>query len=88
MNGSFSLKKVLRALYPDEKELDYSRLEGVHNGKEAAIAYALICIGDGSCDTDTVLKELDAYCALDTLALVKLHEKLLLSLDSAAYADI
>lgn len=76
MNGGFSLKKVLHSLYPDDEELDYNRLCGVHNGKEAAIAYAMITAGGSDIDADIVLAELDAYCALDTLALVKLHEKL------------
>lgn len=76
MNGSFSLKKVLRALYPDDEALDYRHLDGVHNGKEASCAYAMMTIGAGDCDADAVIRELDAYCALDTYALVKLHEKL------------
>lgn len=76
MNGSFSLKKVLRALYPDDESLDYRHLDGVHNGKEAASAYAMITLGADGCDVSDVLRELDAYCALDTYALVKLYEKL------------
>lgn len=76
MNGSFSLKKVLRALYPDDEALDYNKLCGVHNGKEAAVAYAMITAGAKDYDVNEVLSELDAYCTLDTLALVKLYEKL------------
>ena len=67
---------MLRALYPDDEALDYRHLDGVHNGKEAACAYAMMTIGAGECDADAVIRELDAYCALDTYALVKLHEKL------------
>ena len=36
MGGSFSIKSVLPALFPDDPELDYHNLEGrVHNGGEA-----------------------------------------------------
>ena len=35
INGSFSIKSVLPALYPDDPALDYHNLKGVHNGSEA-----------------------------------------------------
>ena len=35
MGGSFSIKSVLPAIFPDDPELDYHNLEGVHNGGEA-----------------------------------------------------
>ncbi len=35
MGGSFSIKSVLPALFPDDPRLDYHALEGVHNGSEA-----------------------------------------------------
>ena len=34
MGGSFSIKSVLPAIFPDDPELDYHNLEGVHNGGE------------------------------------------------------
>ena len=36
MQGSFSIKYVLPALFPNDPELDYHNLDGVHNGAEAA----------------------------------------------------
>ena len=80
MNGSFSLKKVLAALYPDDSELDYKRLSGVHNGQEAQIAYSAISAG-GTADAKTLLSELDKYCSLDTLALYKIYQKLCAAAD-------
>ena len=35
MGGSFSIKSVLPAIFPNDPELDYHNLEGVHNGSEA-----------------------------------------------------
>ena len=75
MEGSYSIKYVLPALYPDDPELDYHNLEGVHNGSEASETFLrmrdmepaerLIC-----------REELLKYCGLDTLAMVRVWEKL------------
>ena len=35
MGGSFSIKSVLPAIFPNDKSLDYKNLEGVQNGSEA-----------------------------------------------------
>ncbi len=76
MLGANSLKAVLHALYPEEKELDYKNLEGIHNGKEAAVSYAMAATGDFSPEfSDTVVEELLRYCSLDTLALIKILQK-------------
>ena len=40
MGGSNSIKRVLPALFPDDPELDYHSLDGVHNGSEAMAVYA------------------------------------------------
>ena len=77
MKGGCSLKAVLHALYPDSRELDYANLEGVHNGQEATTVYAAMCASPESFpNMDEILSDLEKYCALDTLALVKLLEKL------------
>ncbi len=76
MKGACSLKAVLRALYPDDEKLDYKRLSGVHNGQEATTVYAALSAYPGEFDEQTILRELEDYCSLDTLALVKLMEKL------------
>ena len=38
MQGSYSIKYVLPALFPNDPSLDYHNLEGVHNGSEASAA--------------------------------------------------
>ena len=76
MNGSFSIKHVLPALYPDDPELDYSNLDGsVHNGGEAMTIYPRIA-KMSPVEADAARKALLEYCKLDTLAMVKVWEKL------------
>ena len=76
MNGSFSIKHVLPALYPDDPELDYSNLEGsVHNGGDAMTIYPQIAQMTPA-EADSARKSLLKYCKLDTLAMVKVWEKL------------
>jgi len=75
MGGSFSIKSVLPALYPDDPELDYHNLEGVHNGAEAMNIFPQI----KNMPPDEQLaarKNLLAYCKLDTYAMVKVWEAL------------
>lgn len=77
MKGACSLKAVLRALYPDNDDLDYTKLSGVHNGQEATTVYAAMCADPESFETkEEVMAELEKYCALDTIALARLLEKL------------
>ncbi len=40
MQGSFSIKYVLPALFPNDPDLDYHNLPVVHNGEEASFAYS------------------------------------------------
>ena len=76
MAGSFSIKYVLPALYPDDPSLDYHNLELVHNGSEAMNSYATL--GDLSREEQAHVRErLLRYCELDTYAMVKIYEKLL-----------
>ena len=74
MEGSYSIKYVLPALYPDDPELDYSNLDLIHNGGEASEAF--LSLKD---KTPEEQKEIRAglleYCKLDTLAMVKIWEK-------------
>ena len=74
MHGSFSIKYVLPALYPDDPELDYSNLELVHRGDEAANAF--VGLKDKTpAEQEEIRKALLKYCRLDTLAMVKIWEK-------------
>lgn len=80
MGGSFSIKSVLPALFPDDPELDYHNLEGVHNGGEAMSIYPLI--KDMSPEEQAIArKNLLKYCELDTYAMVKVWWKLLEEMD-------
>ena len=73
MNGSFSIKHVLPALQPD---LSYDDLEGtVHNGGEAMTIYPQIAKMSPA-DAAAAQKSLLEYCKLDTLAMVRVWEKL------------
>lgn len=75
MQGSYSIKYVLPALFPNDPELDYHNLPVVHNGGEAMSMFA---------ELEKYTKEeqkkirdgLLQYCKLDTYAMVKIWEKL------------
>ena len=75
MEGSWSIKKVLPALFPDDPELDYHALEGVHHGGEAMEAFERLA-GLGPEEREVVREQLLRYCELDTYAMVKILEKL------------
>lgn len=75
MGGSFSIKSVLPALYPDDPELDYHNLEGVRNGSEAMNIFPKI--KDMPPEEQALArKQLLEYCKLDTYAMVKVWEAL------------
>ena len=76
MGGSFSIKSVLPALFPDDPELDYHNLEGVHNGGEAMSIFPKIKDMPPK-EAAVARKNLLEYCKLDTYAMVKVWEKLL-----------
>lgn len=75
MGGSFSIKSVLPALFPDDPALDYHALEGVHNGSEAMEIFPRIEFMEPE-EKETARRNLLKYCELDTLAMVKVWEKL------------
>ena len=75
MNGLYTIKSVLPALYPDDPTLDYHNLEGVHNGGEAMTIFPKIKDMPKE-EQEQVIKSLLKYCELDTYALVKVLEKL------------
>ena len=75
MQGSYSIKYVLPALCPNDPELDYHALDGIHNGGEAMNAFAELPKHTPE-EIDLIRKQLLAYCKLDTLAMVKVLEKL------------
>lgn len=72
MKGSYSIKVVLPTLLP---EFTYSNLE-IKDGNTASSTYASMVQGVFSGDANKTLKALLEYCKLDTLAMVKILEKL------------
>ena len=75
MGGSFSIKSVLPALFPDDPALNYHNLEQIHNGGEAMGIFPKIkdmTPEDAAKTRHNLLK----YCELDTYAMVKVWEKL------------
>jgi predicted RecB family nuclease len=71
--GSYSIKSVLPALVP---EMTYAGME-VANGQDAGLAWeSLVCGGLSSDECERIKKALLDYCALDTLAMVKLLDTL------------
>ncbi len=75
MFGSYSIKYVLPALFPNDKELDYHNLDLIHNGSEAMDSFRDLE------NMDTLTQEytrerLLRYCELDTYAMVKILWKL------------
>lgn len=74
MKGSYSIKYVLPALYPDNPELDYSELSMIHKGDEASNAF-LSLKNKTPQEQEEIRKGLLEYCKLDTYAMVKIWEK-------------
>lgn len=76
MDGSFSIKKVLPALFPDDPTLDYHNLTGgVQNGGDAMNIYPQMGTMTPE-EREATRNALLEYCKLDTFAMVKVWEKL------------
>lgn len=75
MHGSYSIKYVLPALFPDDPALDYHNLEDIHHGGEASAAFSLMPKMAPD-ELQRCRHNLLKYCGLDTYAMVKLWEKL------------
>jgi hypothetical protein len=72
-NGSYSIKTVLPALYPNDLELDYSSLNSIHTGSEAMNAFPDLHTRPSE-EIAQIREALLAYCRLDSLAMVKIVE--------------
>lgn len=71
--GSASIKKVLPVVVP---ELSYKTL-GIQEGAGAQRLWMeAVLDGKRASEKEQILSDLDKYCALDTLAMVKIHEYL------------
>lgn len=75
MGKSFSIKSVLPALFPDDPELNYHNLEDIHNGSEAMNAFPAMEHMEPE-ELKRTRRNLLKYCELDTLAMVKIWERL------------
>ena len=75
MGGSFSIKSVLPALFPDDTALDYHNLDGVHHGGEAMTLFPKIKDMPPE-EQKKARYNLLKYCELDTFAMVKVWQAL------------
>ena len=75
LNGSHSIKSVLPTLCPNDPSLDYHALEGVQNGNEAKNEFLKMRFMDKE-ELEKSRAGLLKYCCLDTLAEVKVVERL------------
>jgi hypothetical protein len=75
MKGSYSIKYVLPALVPDMAQA-YNNLELVQNGSDAMQAYPKLASIKDKNEVKKLRDALLEYCKLDTLAMVKVLEKL------------
>jgi len=76
MHGSYSIKYVLPALFPDDPSLNYKNLDLIHNGGEAMSSFQDL-INKTKEEQNYIRERLLRYCELDTYAMVKIYEKLL-----------
>lgn len=72
MKGSYSIKYVLPTLVP---ELSYENMV-IADGGTASLAYESLLTLDDFIKIDEIKKQLLEYCKLDTLAMVRILEKL------------
>ena len=75
IGGSFSIKSVLPAMFPDDPALNYHNLDGVHNGGEAMSIFPKIKDMPQN-EQKLARQNLLKYCELDTFAMVKIWQEL------------
>jgi hypothetical protein len=76
MGTRYSIKSVAPALYPDDPGMNYHNLEGnIKNGGQAMNAIQM-SKSMTSEEVEQLRQALLAYCALDTMAVVKILKKL------------
>lgn len=74
-HGSYSIKYVLPALFPNDESLNYKNLDLIHNGSEAMNSFKNL--EEKTLEEQSYIRErLLKYCELDTYAMVKIYEKL------------
>ena len=75
-NGKYSIKVVLPTLFPNDDELDYKKLGSIQNGGDAMDTFANLYLLKDKSQLAEIKKDFLAYCRLDTLAMVRIWEKL------------
>lgn len=75
MHGSCSLKNVVASLFPNDPDLNYEALHGVHNGNDASELFPEMAFMDKE-ELMEKRKELLRYCWMDTYSMVRIIEKL------------
>lgn len=75
MQGSYSIKYVSPALYPNEPSLDYHNLDLIHNGSEAMNNFANLELLSQE-EQEKIRNSLLEYCELDTYSMVMIWKKL------------
>ena len=63
-------------MFPDNDELNYKKLGSIQNGGDAMDTFANLYLLKDKSKRDEIRKDLLAYCHLDTLAMVRIFEKL------------
>ncbi len=74
--GKYSIKIVLPTLFPDDDELDYEKLGSIQNGGDAMDTFPRLHLLKDKSEVKKTRQDLLAYCRLDTLAMVRIWEKL------------
>lgn len=75
MKGKFSIKILLPLLVP-EMDKEYEKLN-IKDGVTAMQSFADLANSSDNSKINKIRKDLTKYCELDTLAMVKIHDKLL-----------
>jgi len=75
-NGKYSIKIVLPTLFPNDDELDYKKLGSIQDGGDAMDTFANLYLLKDQSKRNEIRKDFLAYCRLDTLAMVRIWEKL------------
>lgn len=75
MGASTSIKQVLPALFPNNPTLNYKNLGQVQHGDQASASYKLLKTLNQT-QKDQLIKDMLAYCCLDTKAMVAVYFKL------------
>ncbi len=75
-HGRHSIKVVLPTLFPEDSKLNYKNLGSIQNGLDAMNTFEKLHRLQDKSKREIIRQDLLIYCHLDTLAMVKILEKL------------